>query len=49
LKPSLHRDAIELSAESANKDTVSDMIKEVERLLLAEEERLTGVTAPKKR
>ncbi len=49
LKPSLHRDAIELSAESSNKETVNEMIKEMERLLLAEEEKLTGATAAKKR
>jgi phosphomannomutase len=49
LKPSLHRDAIELSAESSSKETESEMIKEVERILLAEEEKLTGVTGAKKR
>ncbi len=56
LKPSLHRDAIELSAESPNKETVNEMIKEMERILLAEEEKLasakeklTSVTTAKKR
>ncbi len=48
LKPSLHKDAIELSAESSNKETVGEMIKEVERLLLAEEEKLTGSTGVKR-
>nr|MDO8119125.1 hypothetical protein [Candidatus Sigynarchaeota archaeon] len=54
LKPSLHRDAIELSAESPNKETINEMIKEMERILLAEEEKiasakekLTGVSATK--
>ncbi|MFX0100398.1 MAG: hypothetical protein ACFFCS_12520 [Candidatus Hodarchaeota archaeon] len=39
LKPSLHRDALELSAESPNKDAVNEMIKEIENLLLMEEEK----------
>lgn len=42
VKPSLHRDAIELSAESSSKETMNEMIKEMERLLLAEEEKLTS-------
>ncbi|NMC05848.1 MAG: hypothetical protein GYA24_11580 [Candidatus Lokiarchaeota archaeon] len=49
LKPALHRDAIELSAESTNKETINDMIREVERILLSEEEKLVGVATSKKR
>jgi len=49
LKPSLHRDAIELYAESPNKETVNEMITEIERLLLIEEEKMASTSESKKK
>lgn len=40
LKPALHRDALELFAESPKKEMISTMIREIEALLLKEEQRL---------
>ena len=40
LKPALHRDALELYAESPEKSMVTEMIAEVEKILLIEEEKL---------
>ncbi|HME54641.1 MAG TPA: hypothetical protein VKM55_20695 [Candidatus Lokiarchaeia archaeon] len=42
IKPSLHRDAVELYAESPDKETISAMIEEIENVLTVEEEKLAN-------
>lgn len=47
VKPSLHRDAVELFAESPNKETISEMIDEIENILTTEEEKLADTKESK--